>query len=67
MFNVNKVFIGMQMSILAIWAMQSMLRLIGINKNNNIYIYITTSGKVVYFISYKSPQWKNQSCKLIYL
>ena len=56
---------GMYMSVPAIWAMYSMLRLIGINKNNNIHI--TTSGKVVYYISNKSAQWKNQSCKFIYL
>ena len=32
-----------------------------------IYNYITTSDKVVDFISYKSAQWKRPSCKkLIY-
>ena len=29
-------------------------------------IFLTTSGKDVDFISYKSTQWKNQSCKYIY-
>ena len=32
----------------------------------HICIFLTTSGKNVDFISYKSTQWKNQSCKYIY-